>query len=247
MSFQIHDFARAYGSLCWNLSKVIPRKDLPRIFTMCLPVKTSNDQTTSSIGAGLADLHQTRDDVVAEVMKAPKRRIDNVITHLHDSIHLLLMHAQITQDVQKKYKKMIWDNRVQELALLTAGVGLGTIGMYAQLPMEFTGAAAAVTILGVGGLKWFNNSKVTEAEAQLLTMEELTASFQRTHQREISDADEFTASVWQRIREQLQMNLKSEGLHDFPSVSQGELDELQKILDQEIPKLRRLASPYHIG
>ena len=26
---KIHDFARAYGSLCWNLSKVIPRKDLP--------------------------------------------------------------------------------------------------------------------------------------------------------------------------------------------------------------------------
>jgi hypothetical protein len=22
----VHDFARAYGALCWNLSKVIPRK-----------------------------------------------------------------------------------------------------------------------------------------------------------------------------------------------------------------------------
>lgn len=37
---KIHDFARAYGSLCWNLSKVIPRKDLPRIYTMCLPMYT---------------------------------------------------------------------------------------------------------------------------------------------------------------------------------------------------------------
>ena len=35
---KIHDFARAYGSLCWNLSKVIPRKDLPQIHTMCLPI-----------------------------------------------------------------------------------------------------------------------------------------------------------------------------------------------------------------
>jgi GTPase Era involved in 16S rRNA processing len=34
---KIHDFARAYGALCWNLSKVIQRKDLPRIYTMCLP------------------------------------------------------------------------------------------------------------------------------------------------------------------------------------------------------------------
>ena len=26
----VHDFARSYGALCWNLSKVIHRKDLPR-------------------------------------------------------------------------------------------------------------------------------------------------------------------------------------------------------------------------
>ncbi|CAM9540310.1 unnamed protein product, partial [Heterosigma akashiwo] len=36
---KIHDFARAYGSLCWNLSKVLQRKDLPQIFTMCLPAR----------------------------------------------------------------------------------------------------------------------------------------------------------------------------------------------------------------
>ena len=245
--FKIHDFARAYGSLCWNLSKVIPRKDLPRIFTMCLPVKNPDGQTSTSIGAGLADLHQTRDDVVAEVMKAPKRRIDNVITHLNDSVHLLLMHAQITQDVKKTYSKMVWENRIQELASLTTGVALSTIGIYAQLPMAFTGAAAAATILGVGGLKWFNNTKLTESESQLLTMEELSASFQRTHQREISDADEFTASVWQRIQKQLQIGLKSEGLDAFPAVSKSELDELRNILDVEIPKLRRLASPSHFG
>merc|ERR1712032_402459 len=28
------DFARAYGTLSWALSKVIPRKDIPQIYTM---------------------------------------------------------------------------------------------------------------------------------------------------------------------------------------------------------------------
>ena len=215
---------------------------------MCLPVKNPDGETSSpTIGSGLADLHQTRDDVVGEVMKAPKRRIDNVITHLHDSVHLLMMHAEISQDVKKRYSKLVWDHRIQELASLATGVSLSGIGLYAQLPMEFTGATAAFTILGVGGLKWFNNTKITEAESQLLTMEELSASFQRTHQREISDADEFTASVWQRIRDQLQISLKAEGLDNFPSVSAGEIDELRRILDVEIPQLRRTASPSHFG
>jgi hypothetical protein len=100
---RIHDFARAYGSLCWNLSKVntrfsapvmiivvttvvvlivaiaianqvIPRKDLPRIYTMCLPpsyqAASSGDQSADeqhTLGQGLADLERTREEVVKEV------------------------------------------------------------------------------------------------------------------------------------------------------------------------------------
>lgn len=35
------------------------------------------------------------------------------------------------------------------------------------------------------------------------------------------------------------------GLADFPAVKKGEIQELQKILDEEIPRLWRLASPSH--
>ena len=45
---KIHDFARAYGSLCWNLSKVIQRKDLPQIYTMCLPLGTTESSSLVS-------------------------------------------------------------------------------------------------------------------------------------------------------------------------------------------------------
>lgn len=38
----------------------------------------------------------TRDEVKAEVMKAPKRRIDNVITRLTDSLHLLQVHTTVS-------------------------------------------------------------------------------------------------------------------------------------------------------
>lgn len=33
----LNDFARTYGSLCWNLAKAIPRKDLPTIHVTSLP------------------------------------------------------------------------------------------------------------------------------------------------------------------------------------------------------------------
>jgi len=251
---KIHDFARAYGSLCWNLSKVIPRKDLPRIFTMCLPVAKNEENGNGDISStealdqrALADLHQSRDDVLAEVMKAPKRRIDNVITNLHDSVHLLLMHAVVAEDVRSRYSKRLWENRVQEASSAILGVGLAGLGIYLSVPPQFSGGVVAATVLGVGGMRWFNASKLKDAEEQLLSAEELSASFQRTHPQEVSDADEYYASVWQRTRDPLRLSLWRTGLADFPAVTKGELGELQRILDEEIPKLRRLASPSHHG
>ncbi|KAL7509616.1 hypothetical protein ACHAXN_008287, partial [Cyclotella atomus] len=251
--FQIHDFARAYGSLCWNLSKVIPRKDLPRIFTMCLPVKkddASQNESAPELALdqrALADLHQTRDDVVAEVMKAPKRRIDNVITNLHDSVHLLLMHATVAEDVRSRFSKRQWENRIQEFASLSVGVGMAALGFHFSVPPQFTGGVVAATVVGVGGLHWFNSSRLKDVEEQLLSVEELSASFQRTHPREVSEADEFYASVWARVRDPLRLSLWRTGLKDFPAVSKSNVNELQNILDNEIPRLRRLASPSHHG
>ena len=56
--------------------QVIPRKDLPRIYTMCLPpsyqASSSGDQgadETHTLGQGLADLERTREDVVKEVCR----------------------------------------------------------------------------------------------------------------------------------------------------------------------------------
>ena len=211
---------------------------------MCLPVKESNSPTLSG---GLADLQQTRDDVVAEVMKAPKRRIDNVVTHLTDSVHQLLMHAKVAEDVRRRYAKLLWNNRLQEAASLVTGVGLASLGIYTELPMQFTGGIVASTVVGVGGLRWFNSTKLSEAEDNLTTSEELGVSFQRTHSNEIGDGDEFVASTWQRIRGPLKNGMRAKGLGDSPAVEDDELRVLNRILEEDIPKLRRLASPTHFG
>jgi len=115
------------------------------------------------------------------------------------------------------------------------------------VPPQFSGGVVAATVLGVGSMRWFNASKLKDAKEQLLTLEELSASFQPTHPQEVSDADEYYASVWQRTRDPLRLILWRTGLADFPAVTKGELGELQRILDEEIPKLRRLASPSHHG
>ena len=242
---RMHDFARAYGSLCWNLSKVIPRKDLPRIYTMCLPNNNDTDDTNNNKDNLLIEgLNQTREDVVAEVKKAPKRRLDNVITHLHDSVHLLLMHARVIQEVQSNYSKAKWSHRIQELSFFTAGMGSSSLAtIYLSIPAEYTGGMVGMTILGVGGLHWFHTRQLEELKTVLTSPQELDNAFQRTHNRQM---DEYTASVWQRIKDTVQLSLLQQ--QDMPSISQNaDIQPLLEILEKDIPSLRRQASPNHFG
>lgn len=245
---KIHDFARAYGSLCWNLSKVIPRKDLPRIFTMCLPVKESNGEKPPP--PGLQDLHTARDEVVAEVRKAPERRMDNVITHLHDSVGQLLMHARILQDIRNRWSRMYWQAKWQQLGVGCTGAALtGLMTVYGNgvVPVEVTGGVVAGSILLTGGMTWYHSTQLQEWERQSCTPEELSAAFQRTHSRAIGDGDEYTAAVWQRVRDPLRVALEQVGIARLATPSAMELGSLTSIIDDDIPALRRLISPEHYG
>jgi hypothetical protein len=158
------DFARAYGSLCWNLSKVIPRKDLPRIYTMCLPVAevTTN---TKAIPVQLQDLHTARDEVVAEVRKAPQRRLDNCSTQLQDAVRAATLHARA--DCARH------SSTVEYLVLAPSHVA-NWHGRRGQLfggplvhvrPCEcryVTGVIVATTVLATGGLAWYQSLQLAE-------------------------------------------------------------------------------------
>ncbi|CAM9157010.1 unnamed protein product [Sphacelaria rigidula] len=249
---KIHDFARAYGSLCWNLSKVIPRKDLPRIYTMCLPVKDrgrgvdltgQGSADVPALSSGLQDLQTTRDDVKAEVMKAPKRRIDNVITRLTDSVHLLQVHTHVLESMQKELRKArMWRYGITFSA---AGAGGGVTGASVLLaaPNELTAGLVAVSILSTAGIQFMNMKALRTKEEEMISIEGLNNCFSRGYTRELAEGDESIAASWSRVRDGLHLTLSSLGLDGVGKVKASERKELKRILEVEIPALRRQAAP----
>lgn len=261
---RIQDFARAYGSLCWNLSKVIPRKDLPRIYTMCLPAAFQRqqehqqpqgqdtyggDKEASSLGLGLTDLEKSREEVVSEVLKAPKRRIDNVITRLADSVNLVQMHALVLEGLRSDFARELWTFRAGVAGLLMAGTGFVGGGLYLGLALQPMLAFAALYTVGTVGFVYTNNRVLGEHEALLASPEGLRRAFERLYARPVLEGDEFVTSLWKRTFPSLQMMVETQagigggGLGGLPKVSTAELQEMQRILHEEIPSLRRLAAP----
>lgn len=116
----VHDFARAYGALCWNLSKMIPRKDMPFIYTMYVPIEEPKAMENEPVLQKLLtdEFDGTRDEVFREIKRAPDRATDNLVNTLKLTTLKLKMHCTILEACRNEYRWLdtIWKG-------ITLGIG----------------------------------------------------------------------------------------------------------------------------
>ena len=176
---------------------------------------------SNSLGKGLIDLEKSRDEVVGEVMKAPKRRIDNVITRLADSVHVVQMHAIMLESIRTQYSRQLWAHRAMATGLATGGMGLVFGGLYLGLSIQPV-ALLSVLYTGLsGGFVYYNSTLLTKLEVDLTDTEGLSALFRKLYARPLAEGDEFVTSLWKRTLGPLQLALATQGLASLPKVGKG--------------------------
>ena len=261
---KIHDFARAYGSLCWNLSKVIHRKDLPRIYTMYTPVDQENENINLisqnrcepyesisndrdlSWSSALKDLENTRKDVINEVLKAPNRRIDNIITHLNESAKRLHMHLNILQAVRIEYEST-------RRRIIGASVGVGFAGVAASLTTlyiipsiwKFATYLCLTSIMTSAGLYVWNTRKSLKKINNMSSDLYLRKVFSKIYKREIKEEDQSIHSLWNSTHSSIKNAIETIGIVNLPRVSNSNLKQLHDIINNEVPSLLQNSSPLH--
>lgn len=143
------DLLEVYGTLCWNLSQITGRKDIPTIHLIYSPQATVDsgngmDRDTSF----LRYLENQRKDLKAALLKAPQRRLDNlasfVETHGERLSHLL--EALISYRRQLRRARIRFALRSLLLSILVGGVAVMTMLMTNILP-----GADLLLALGAGG------------------------------------------------------------------------------------------------
>lgn len=68
----LYDFARTYGTVCWNLARVLHTKDLPKIWT----VYSGSEKPSTNFD--FSDFNKHREEFIAVLHDAAARRMDNV-------------------------------------------------------------------------------------------------------------------------------------------------------------------------
>ena len=72
----MYDFARTYGTACWNLARVLRTKDLPKIWT----IYSGDRREGAGRGLDLADFNRHREEFLSVFRDAAGRRRDNVFS-----------------------------------------------------------------------------------------------------------------------------------------------------------------------
>ena len=115
-----YDFARAYGTLCWNLSRVLHTKDLPKIFT----TYSGKEREPATSGGDFSDFNRHRAEFKALFDNPGARRTDSVFAAAYNDFACLSMRMRVVDNAARKMRKLTTRNLLigSATALLAGGL-----------------------------------------------------------------------------------------------------------------------------
>ena len=169
--------------------------------------------------------------------------MDNEISRLSDCVSILQMHCRVVDDISGVYRASMWKQRgILALTALTAG-GATAAAVTLAMPMQAVAGAATLGLLSVSALAALQHRMRQELSRELVSPERVEATFRKMYARRIADRDEYVKSLWVRVRDHLRIGLTASDLGALGRVTSSEMHMLERILDEDAPRLRRLSAP----
>ncbi len=145
------DLLRVYGTLCWNLSQITGRKDIPMIRLTYSPHAAANASSGLNHDSGyLVHLENQREDLKKAVLKAPCHRLDNLATFVETNGERLSHFLEAMIGYRKNARKFHLKAFFTGLALSVLSAGGAWLGIMGITP--FQGMDTGVQLGTSGGL-----------------------------------------------------------------------------------------------
>lgn len=234
----LSDFARSYGTLCWNLSRQASTKDMPKIYMTFIPEKVSNFRKNDDSALDLSDFEHSLEAVKDEISQAPVRRIDNLLTELDRRARWLTMVLRIvklTQTRRFKITGITWSTVV--FILLLGGILVyaekGSLLHTASISLGALLLATTAYVTGNYSIKLDKMRYQSEEELDQLFKKAYQTEFQIGHRADIEN-------LWSGIKPTLKLIFKTPGIDGLPSSNwiNRHLSQITKLIQSEIPNLR---------
>jgi hypothetical protein len=232
----MRDFARTYGALCWNLSRSLPTKDLPHIYTTVIPsLARPNPRLPLD---GFATALRELEGYVAEL---PQCRADTVISRAIDETRLLHLRCVVTEHFRSTVRKRRWLTILISalLALIIGGVAI--VGQDYQMDLLTSASLFAAAALSVIAGTYFSHLVARASEHRGLRR--LDEYFHLTHLKRFASAEvsEDLLHDWFAVRPVMQRSLGQIGLKGTKRIRPQQIATLEKAWAKDLPALRNVS------
>ncbi len=126
------DLIRVYGTLCWNLSQMTGRKDIPAIRLTYSPVAAKRNSAGSGNDAGyLSYLENQRDNLKEDILEAPRHRLDHLATFVETHSERLAHFLESLVTYKRRRIHFHVKFMVKGLLISLAGGGIALVALIA--------------------------------------------------------------------------------------------------------------------
>ena len=222
----MYDFARTYGTLCWNLASVLETKDMPKIWT----VYSGGTRENTPDSLDFTDFNRHRDEFLAVVRDAVARRRDNLVSQTTSDFCGLSIRMRILNLAWRRslFRRVASWLLVAALAAMSGWFiynwkGTGTLSAIA-------GVAVGLLVLGAG--IWI--TRLADSFARIRLANRIDDIFRHEYRGEIEiGTHDDLVRTWDEIRGETARIVQSMPLRLplFGGISRWRLENVRKRLD----------------
>ncbi len=236
----IADLLRAYGTLCWNLSQMTGRKDLPRIYLTYAPCDESR------LPQGFEVWRNERDELKRSLRSAPRLRLDHILQQVDSAVRELRMEVEALDSFKQGFLKRLRASlRTWGLGMLLAflfgdtlthlAFGYPEVSFLGELLSghldisDFMWPSLWALAVGLTGMVWIQKIKFPAYTRKVLSSLDSLIKLDTSYKTDI----------WQRVKSRVRDLITSNPGHQLRVSHARNLSRIEKFLKHDLKKFYR--------
>jgi hypothetical protein len=235
----VPDLVRSYGTLCWNLSQMTGRKDIPRIY-LTFAAK-EGDVPPQGVESWVSE----RDELKRAVETAPTMRINHVFQEAERGVRELDLQAEALAAFKNGFGLQV--QKALKVGLLVSLL----VFWFGDLLLKLVAGFPKATLVGSLFSGAFDDRVLIFPSVAALLVLALTGLviitflFPGFKKRALEDLDSlipfetaYKRDLWRRVRERVSTRIEEEGYKQLWISHSWYQRRLKKFLDKDIGRLK---------
>ncbi len=236
----VPDLVRSYGTLCWNLSQMSGRKDIPRIYLTF--AAREGDVPPQGVESWVSE----RDELKRAVQTAPTMRINHVFQEAERGVRELDLQAEALAAFKSGFGLHV--QKALKIGLLFSLL----VFWFGDLLLKLVAGFPQKTLVGSLFSGAFDDRVLVFPSLAALLILALTAVvinsfiFPRFKKNILEDLDNlipfetaYKRDLWRRVRDRVSSRIEEEGYKQLWISHSWYQKRLKKFLDKDIGRLKR--------